>query len=391
MSRRLRIVHVCPFFFPVPGGLENVILHLGRGMATRGHEVTVFTSDRSRSGRVADDAPQEIDGIRVRRFRNWLRLGSFASLWPGFCRELRRLDCDIVHAHSYRHPHCELASLRVVRRDARFVLQPHWPGHPRAGLARHLTRPYDATLGRRLLRRCDLVLALTPEEAAWLRARGAERVRILPNGIPERLLGMPNGTEFRTRHGIRGFFLLSVGRIDDMKGFQFVVHALRAVPGVVYGVAGPPGDGYERLVRLAREEGVADRVRFFGELSEEDVVRALDASDAFIQPSVFEAFGLSALEAVARGRACAVSRAVAVRSLLDGCALLFEPGNVEEIAACLTRLRDDTVLRTRLGAAGRERAARYTWERIIPCYEQALLELVAAPRRQWHSLPAAPG
>jgi glycosyltransferase involved in cell wall biosynthesis len=373
--RSLRILHVCPFFYPVLGGLEKVILQLSTAMVDRGHQVTVFSSDLSRNGRIK--TPREVvQGIEVLRFSNWFKLGSFASFWPQFCLELRTRRFDVIHAHSYRHPHCNLAALRPVRGQAKFVLQPHWPGHPRGVVGTALANAYDGVLGNRLLKACDLVFALTPAEVPWLRAHGAKVIKIMPNGIPAGILGGLDGQDFRRRYGIDGFFALSIGRIDEMKGFQFVIKALHLVKDVRFVIAGPPGDFYQRIINLIREEALENRVILTGALSENEVLSALDASDVYIQPSLFESFGLSALEALARGKACMGSRVGGLASLIGDSGLLFEAENVQEIARCLRLLKDDHHLRRALGHAGRARASEFTWERIVPRYEESLLELV---------------
>jgi glycosyltransferase involved in cell wall biosynthesis len=373
-SRSLRILHLCPFFYPVLGGLEKVVRQLATAMVTRGHRVTVFTSNLTRTWRTKSPA-EEIDGVEVCRFPVWFRLGGFASVWPGFCGELRRREFDVIHAHSYRHPHCDLASLGILRRQAKFVLQPHWPGHPKGVVGNTLVNVYDSALGRRLLRASDLVLALTRDEADWLRERGARNIKVMPNGLDQKFFAARDGLDFRRRHGIDGFAVLSVGRIDYMKGFHFVIKSLRQVPGIRYVIAGPPGDFHAEVVRLIREGGLQDRVTMVGQLSEDEVVTALDACDAYIQPSLFEAFPGSTLEALARGKPCAASRAGGMPSLLSGCGLLFDPGDVPAIAQCLTRLRDDPDLRTALGEAARAKASAFAWERIVPAYEQMLFDI----------------
>ncbi len=371
----LQILQLCPFFHPVLGGLERVVLRLSASMVARGHRVTVFTSDQSRHGRITNRF-SEIEGVKVQRFPAWFRIGPFASFWPAFCAEARARRFDVIHAHSYRHPHCDLASLRSVRGRARLVLQPHWPAHPRGTVGSLLAGTYDAALARRLFRACDLVLALTPLEASWLHALGARKIKMLPNGIPEGHLGPRDGEGFRAEHGIDGFVALSVGRIDEVKGFQFVVEALRLVDGVRYVIVGPPGDYHQKLVNLIRTSRLEHRVTLLGELSERETLRAIDASDAFVQPSLFEAFGLSTLEALARGTPCIGSRAGGLQWLLRECGLLTEPGDVTGIARSLQALRDQEGLRRALGAAGRARASDLTWERISATYEEILLELV---------------
>jgi glycosyltransferase involved in cell wall biosynthesis len=238
-----------------------------------------------------------------------------------------------------------------------------------------MAKAYDGLFGGRLLRACDLVFALTPAEVPWLRAHGAREVKVLPNGIPARLLGELDGQDFRQRYGIDGFVALSIGRIDEMKGFHFVIKALRLVKDLHYVIVGPPGDFSQKVVRLIQEEALEDRVTLTGELAEQEVLSALDASDVYIQPSRFESFGLSALEALARGKSCVGSRVGGLASLLGDSGLLFEAGNVEDIARCLRLVKDDHNLRRTLGAAGRTKASTLTWDRIVPQYEQILLEL----------------
>lgn len=371
----LQILQLCPFFHPVLGGLERVVLRLSASMVARGHHVTVFTSDLSRHGRI-DHRSSEIEGVKVYRFPSWFRIGPFASFWPAFCTAARTHHFDVIHAHSYRHPHCDLASLPSVRGQAKLVLQPHWPEYPRSTVGSLLARTYDGALARRLFRSCDLVLALTPLEVPWLRARGARKIKVLPNGVPEGYFGPYIGQGFREEHGIDGFFALSVGRIDESKGFHFVVEALRLVDGVRYVIVGPRGDYYQKLVNLIRANRLEHRVTLLGELTERDLLRALDASDAFIQPSLFEAFGVSTLEALARGKPCIGSRVGGLQWLLQECGLLTEPGDVTGIARSLQALRDQDGLRHALGVAGRARAADLTWDRISTAYEEILLELV---------------
>jgi len=283
---------------------------------------------------------------------------------------------DIIHAHSYRHPHCDLASLANIRHKAKLIIDPHWPAYPRSSIERAIARTYDAVLGRRLLRSADLVLCATPLEVPWLRGMGARTIRVLPHGIPSSYLGEQNGQGFRQQHGVNGFLVVSVGRLDESKGFQFVIQALRRVEGVHYMIVGPRGPFYHELVNMIHALRLENRVTLLGQLSDDEKLNSIDASDAFIQPSLFEAFGVSTLEALARGRPCLASNAGGLPWLVSDCGLVFEAGKVDGIARCLECLRDSAELRRALGAAGRAKATSLTWERIVPQYEEILLELV---------------
>jgi alpha-1,3-rhamnosyl/mannosyltransferase len=88
-----------------------------------------------------------------------------------------------------------------------------------------------------------------------------------------------------------------------------------------------------------------------------------------VLPSIVEGFGLPVLEAMARGLPVACSRDSAPGEIAGNAGLLLNPTSETEIADATVRLLTDGDLRARLSAAGRERAAGYTWER---CAEETL-------------------
>lgn len=366
----MKVLQVCPFFHPVVGGLERVVLELSKQLLRRGHHVTVFTSDLAGpSNGYLNEQHGVVEGIEVFRFKTVARLGQFAAVWPGFLPMLAKGPFDVVHVHSYRHPHTELALIGARRAGAKVILQPHWPAHPRRFFQRAVVAGYDLVRGRWFLSSGDLVVAVTPLEEAWLRAMGVRRIEVLPNGVSDHFLQAPTRV-FALPRSSGQFLLVSVGRTDRMKGFHLVVEALARVPGIRYAIAGAPGDADAELNSLIRRLGMQDRVSLLGQLEPEDVVSVLDQADAYVQPSLFEALSVATLEAMARGTPCAGSKAGGLAWLLEECGLLFAPGDVEGITQCLLRLRDDGLLRARLGDRARRKASELTWDKVGERYEQ---------------------
>ncbi|HEU0316901.1 MAG TPA: glycosyltransferase family 1 protein, partial [Solirubrobacteraceae bacterium] len=109
--------------------------------------------------------------------------------------------------------------------------------------------------------------------------------------------------------------------------------------------------------------GVADDVRFLSWLQEDELEGLWAVSDAFVFPSLYEGFGLPVLEAMARGVPVACSDRSSLPEVAGGAALLFDPERETEIAGAIERLLADAGLARDLRAAGRARAAHYTWER----------------------------
>jgi len=186
-------------------------------------------------------------------------------------------------------------------------------------------------------------------------------------------------------HGLPGDkrVILSVCRLDPRKGLDVLLRALpsvlREVPNAVYVAAGM-GPDEARLRRIAAEVGVADRTIFLGFVDDEDKVALFDACDVFVQPSRAESrwvegFGLTFLEAAARGKPSVGGRHGAVPEVVvDGeTGLLVDPSDSAELAAAIVRVLRDPALAARLGEAGRRRAlGEFSWERRSADFARAL-------------------
>jgi glycosyltransferase involved in cell wall biosynthesis len=146
------------------------------------------------------------------------------------------------------------------------------------------------------------------------------------------------------------------------------------------------GDAYhDSLVQLARGAGVADRLHFLGNVSEDEKVDLLQRARVFVHTPVtaadggFEGFGIVYLEASASGTPVIGTRDCGAEDAIDDgvTGFLVEP-SVDAVEAALERVLDDESLRARLGRAGRERAARSSWAEnaraVLAIYERVLAE-----------------
>ena len=139
--------------------------------------------------------------------------------------------------------------------------------------------------------------------------------------------------------------------------------------------------GYEtpfedELRRGAGELGVADRVRFLGWVSDEDLEGLYGTATCFAFPSLAEGFGLPVLEAMQRGVPVACSTAGPLPEIAGDAARYFDPLDVADMARALSELLRSDRLRQELASAGRGRARSFTWERTaretLASYERAM-------------------
>jgi len=137
----------------------------------------------------------------------------------------------------------------------------------------------------------------------------------------------------------------------------------------------------DELVRHARDVGVADRVRMLGWVDDTTLEGLYRAAACFVFPSLAEGFGLPVLEAMLRGAPVACSNSTSLPEVAGDAAAYFDPANTNAMAGVLDTLLTDGELRERLAAAGRERAARFTWEATaeatLESYERALRDAPA--------------
>ena len=173
----------------------------------------------------------------------------------------------------------------------------------------------------------------------------------------------------RERFSIGAPFILSVGDLQPRKnqiglirGFARLVNAYPQLKQNLI-LAGKETWFGDQVHKAARDSGVADRIQFFGFVSDQDLLQLYNACDLFVFPSFYEGFGLPALEAMACGRAVTCSHTSALPEVVDGAAILFDPYAVDEIVRALADLLLDSELRTRMERLGLQRAAHFSWQK----------------------------
>lgn len=319
-----------------------------------------------------------------------------------FCSRERPAGLEGTGCRAVLSPHRhevvnKLRWLPVVEEQAGLdaVLYPYWPcpprrrrGAPRAAMFMHdlafrvrpdevpwQQRAYMASILPAALRNARCVL--TPSEttrrdllANYPVAGLQDRTRVVPEGW-----SLGEVAPGPLPEGLSSGFLLAVGTIEPRKNYRRLLAAYRLLknrgiaPELV--VAGRVGWAYGRaLDELRAEPGV----RLLGHVDDPTLRALYRAAGVLAFPSLYEGFGLPLLEAMAEGLPALVGRAGALPELAGEAAVLVDPHDVDDIAHGLERALCDSALRERLAAAGRCRAASYTW----PAAAAATLEAVDA-------------
>ena len=367
-----RVLIASTYYHPVLGGVETHARQLAVHLQERGFGVEVLTK------RVDPDAAREevIDEVLVHRVgpageRN--ARGKWAAL-PAFFERMLALGprFDAIVCVDYRGIGIAAVTVgKLLRRPV--IVQGETAGvlagptaNGRSGLAPEtVTTTILKAPARAIYRRADHVLCIGRDlEAEALRAgMPRDRVHYQPPGVDLARFHPPApGEAARLRHTLDWpadrRVVLFVGRLSVEKGAMDLVEAWQIAgrSDAILALVGPDMTGHAWDVggparAYVAGHGLSDRVRFEGAAA--DTAIYYRAADLYAHPSHFEAFGSSAVEAMASGLPIVASGVGGLRDfLVDGeNALLHEPKSPPSIAAAIARLLDDEPLRARLAAA----------------------------------------
>lgn len=200
----------------------------------------------------------------------------------------------------------------------------------------------------------------------------ADRVKVVYIGVDQTIFRpvLPTA-DFYARYGLQRdlLYMMYAGSDDPRKNLRRLLEAfarlLNEFPNVRLVKVGAARFEAERsnLITLAQSLGLADRLIFVNQVSEEDLVQFYNLASVFVYPALYEGFGLPPLEAMACGTPVVVSDRTALPEVVGEAGLMVNPYKVEEIVAGLRQVLSDPLLAARLRQAGLERAAGFSWER----------------------------
>jgi D-inositol-3-phosphate glycosyltransferase len=398
------------------GGQNVYVAQVARHLAARGDRVDVFTRREDR------DSPEvvEHDGYRIIHvpagppeilpkeellahmpsFRDWM-----ARRWVSAGTRY-----DVIHANFFMSGLVAADLKRAL--DVPFAITFHALGRVRREFqgASDGFPPEREAIEERVGFEADRVIAECPQDMDDLvRRYGADprRIDIVPCGFDPEEFPELDRAHARQVLGLHPEepVILQLGRMVPRKGVDTVIRALGRLERdaevtarllIVGGVSREPDPNADpelrRLLAIAEEEGIADRVTFVGRRDRNELVTYYRAADAFVSIPWYEPFGITPVEAMACGLPVIGSDVGGIKyTVRDGeTGFLVRARDPDAAADRLARVLRDPALAARMGEAGRRRAyATFTWARVGSAISDVLDAIIAeraAPARD--RLPA---
>lgn len=385
-------VHTCPLAAlggKETGGMNVYVRELARELGRLGFAVDVFTrsqnsaiprvvplGENARVVHIEAGPPAPIPKGEVHA-----HLRAFAEGVEVF-RRAEGLRYDLLHSHYWLSG---VAALELREAwGAPVVHMFHTLAELKNAAARHpddLEPPLRLEEERRIAREADRLVAANPVERAhlrWYYGAAADRIAVIPCGVDLELFSPRDGRQARARLGLGADrILLYVGRLAPIKGVETLLRALAFLKADGFGATAlrllVVGGGIEerwdgegsRLRALARRLGVEAWVEFRGAQPQDVLPDYYAAADLCLMPSLYESFGMVALEAMACGVPVVGSRvgglAVTIQEGVTGS--LVPEGDPGALAFRIGALLADEPRRRALGRQAVQWARRFRW----PC------------------------
>ncbi len=210
-----------------------------------------------------------------------------------------------------------------------------------------------------------------------------EKIVPIHLGVSERFRQKHTSSEaedFRSRFQLERPYVLFVGNTKPHKGLEVLLDAfkkaLRIFPDIDLVIVGGTlnHEGVDWLNTGVSE--ISGRIKTLGRLADDDVMLAYNAAEMLVLPSLYEGFGLPALEAMACGIPVVISKAASLPEVVGNAAMICESGNVDEFADAIVCLLREPDLRKNMIEKGRERSRLFSWrttaQKTMEIYEKVM-------------------
>ncbi|MBO9129633.1 glycosyltransferase family 4 protein [Bacillus sp. 165] len=376
--KALRILMLAWEYPPmIVGGLGRHVYELSKSLAKEGHSVHVITTFIE--GESVYECKHNVHIHRVKslyenkdHFYKWINGLNEAMLQYVNCF-FSKNEFDLIHAHDWLV--CTSAIAIKQKYNIPLITTIHATEHGRNN-GIHTKLQYEIHMKEKELTQASDAIVVCSQymkvEVAEILNASQQSIFVFPNGIDDKFFEQVTGsTDIRTKYQLENQKLVfSIGRIVNEKGFQTIVDAAPSViakcRNVFFIIAGK-GPMLEYYRRLVNDRGLSKTIKFLGHITEEEQRAFLQQSDIVLVPSLYEPFGIVALEGMLAKKPTIVSDVGGLSEIISHgrTGYKMEPGNSHSLVQQITAVLDEKKEAEKIAQEGQRYVLEhYSWLRI---------------------------
>ena len=378
----MKICCVAPRFVPSMG---KAITFVAKGLAERGHKVTVLSSNLDHSNRIVDEKKEEIKGIRAIRLKAY----PFARklIMPRLIPELMKLKPDGFYLEGLGHFSTTIASWFSRFRKIPSIMRADWSGGEI--ITSGLKGLYDRYVKFPVLKNVSIITVYTTQQKKKMMELGIdpEKILIMPNGVDyDRFSKAKKNDYLRKKFNIpkkTKIILCIVSRMIPFKNLELAIISVSKLrekgKDASLVITGSKTDKkyYGKLVELISRLRLKDRVFFHPEVEHSKIHEIYASADIFALPSrPEEGMNLSTLEAMASGLPVVTTLVSVTPEWVREAKCGFVSADPDSFVKSLEILVDNEKLRRIMGNNGKEYMKEYSWDRIVDTIEGMFEKLI---------------
>jgi glycosyltransferase involved in cell wall biosynthesis len=344
-----KIVIVVPFYWPSIAGVEVVAKDMAEELMRRNYDVSIITTTHNWMWeKVSNSGLEIINGIKVYRLNPSRLRAGYATIMSGLKKTLKKIKPDLVHVHGM-HPHIFQIVNWKDELKYKVVAQLHFPEMSGAeGFFARIAYPTVKWYLVKRSKKIDAFIANTVGERQWLLNEGVEAKKVFVITypcVPARLLSLSRDSTKETKIPEKVVFLF-LGRIVYKKGVHILLQALHNLlntvePNFEVIIAGPRDNSYySKLLRLADELGIRDRVIWRDAVVGPEKFDLMLSCTYFVSPSVSDYYPTALMEAQALGIPVVSTKVGLIQEIIKDkeTGLLVNPEDPIELSKAMTWL-----------------------------------------------------
>jgi glycosyltransferase involved in cell wall biosynthesis len=195
-----------------------------------------------------------------------------------------------------------------------------------------------------------------------------DKIVAIPLGVSEefhREIPRRQVEAFKAKFKLEQPYILFVGNTKPHKGLPVLLNSfketVRTVPELELVIVGGSLEGDAEMQGMIQSPALSTKVRTLGRLSDEELILVYKGAEMFVLPSLYEGFGLPALEAMACGIPVIVSDAGSLPEVVGNAAIICKSGNNGMFAEAMINLFRDSALKASMVEKGKSRSKLFSW------------------------------